>query len=449
MLDKIDKFIGEFLKRIEKKKSILVVSHFDTDGITSAAIFGKCLKKLDCDFSFKIVKSLDKEFIENLPKTKIIVFLDLGSSNIEDISKLLNEVFIIDHHEIQKDLILPENIHIINPKLFKFEEELSGACVTYLIAKELIKKTDCESASLAIIGMVGDILERNIGITVKEILKDAGVIMKKGPLLYPSTRPLNKTLEYCSNPFIPGITGNPSGTAELLREAGIEFTKRGYKTLIELDEEEMGRLVTAIALRIPDSEKMREFLGNLFLVRFFNQIEDAREISALINACSRMGSSHVALLLCMGNQAAKKQAEKIYIEYKQRIIDALNHISSNPKIEGERYVIMNAKDKIQDTIIGTIASILSMSAIYKEGTIIITMAYDRDKIKVSSRICGRERIWEKDSRNLKEIMDEITELIGGESGGHKFAAGCVISKDKENAFIELVKKKLDIEVMKL
>jgi single-stranded DNA-specific DHH superfamily exonuclease len=150
----------------------------------------------------------------------------------------------------------------------------------------------------------------------------------------------------------------------------------------------------------------------------------------------------------MGNETARKHAETIYIRYKQSLIDALNHVNKNPKIEGKQYVIINAKDKIQDTIIGTVASIMSMSALYKEGTIVITMAYNRDKIKVSSRISGREKSSD-DPRNLKQIMDEITELIGGESGGHKFAAGCVIGKDKEEAFIELVKKKLDIEIVKI
>ena len=46
-------------------------------------------------------------------------------------------------------------------------------------------------------------------------------------------------------------------------------------------------------------------------------------------------------------------------------------------------------------------------------------------------------------------MTEVTDLLGGESGGHKFAAGCVIGKEKEEAFIELIKKKLDIEHIKI
>lgn len=446
MLGEIKEFAGKILEKTDKKE-ILIISHFDTDGITSASIFARALKKLDKKFSFKIVKSLDAETINSLPKTKVLVFLDLGSSNIEEISLLDNITFIIDHHDIKLNFSLPENIKIINPKLNIGGEEMSASCLTYLISREMAKK-DTNMADLALIGMVGDIMEKKIGPLVNSIIADGDVSIKKGLLLYPSTRPLNKTLEYCSNPYIPGVTGNAEGTLNVLREASIEFTKKGYKSLIELDEEEMRRFVTAIALRMTDQEKMQEFIGNLFIIKFFNRQEDARELSALINACSRMGESQIALLFCMGNETARKRAETIYIKYKQSLIEALNHVNSNPKIQGKQYVIMNAKDNIQDTIIGTVASILSMSALYKEGTVIITMAYNQDKIKVSTRISGRERTLE-DPRNLKQIMDEITELIGGESGGHKMAAGCVINKDKEEAFIDLIKKKLDFEIIKI
>lgn len=449
MLESIKNFAKHLIETISiKHSSILIVSHFDTDGITSAAIFARALKRLDKKFSFRILKSLDRETVEQLPKDRIIVFLDLGSGNIEDIAKLPNQVFVIDHHEINLEgITLPENIRIVNPHLLPNGEEMSGSSLAYLVSKEISKK-DSGSADLAIIGMVGDIMEKKIGFLTNTILKDAEIIVKRGLLLYPSTRPLNKALEYCSNPYIPGVTGNAAGALELLRESSITFTKKGYKTLMELDEEEMQRLVTAIALRMPDPERMKNFIGNLYLVKFFNKLEDARELSALINACSRMGESNTALLFCMGNESARKHAETIYIRYKQSLIDALNHFNSNPKIEGRQYVIMNAKDNIQDTIIGTVASIMSMSALYKEGTVVITMAYNQDKIKVSSRICGREKISE-DPRNLKQLMDEITELIGGESGGHEMAAGCVIDKGQESAFIDLVKRKLDIEIVKI
>jgi single-stranded-DNA-specific exonuclease len=286
MLEHVKNFAKDFLEKTEKKH-ILIVSHFDADGITSAAIFGRCLKKLDKKFSFRIIKSLDKDIISELPKEKAIVFLDLGSSNIEDIIKMPNKVFIIDHHEIEMKSEIPDNVKIVNPHLYPDGEEMSGSCVTYLVSRELSKR-DSEAANLAIIGLVGDIMEKKMGPLTSMILKEADITIKKGLLLYPSTRPLNKALEYCSNPYIPGVTGDALGALNVLREANIEFTKKGYKALIDLNEEEMQRLVTVIALRMPDHEKMSEFIGNLFLVKFFNKLEDARELSALVNACSRM-----------------------------------------------------------------------------------------------------------------------------------------------------------------
>ena len=447
MEKEVKQIVNNFLE-LAKKKEVCIISHFDTDGITSASIMIKTLKKLDIQFTVKIINNLEEKIINELPKNKIILFLDLASNSLDCISKSNQQnVFIIDHHEIKQNQVFPENLHILNPHLHDNGEEMSNACLTYLICKEMDKK-DNSMANLAVIGTVGDLMETKLGPLANSILKDSDLTIKKGFLLYPSTRPLNKALEYCSNPYIPGVTGNSLGTLDLLREANIQFTKQGYKSLMELDEDEMQRLVTAIALRMPNPDKMINFIGNLFLVKFFNKLEDARELSALINACSRMGESNICLLFCMGNETARKHAESIYIRYKQSLIEALNHVSTNPKIEGNQYVILNAKDKIQDTIIGTVASIMSMSTLYKEGTVIITMAYNQDKIKISSRICGRGR-QEEDPRNLRDFMNEITELIGGESGGHKFAAGCVIDKEKEHAFIELVKKKLDIEVVKV
>jgi len=216
MIEEIKQFAKKILEKTDKKE-ILIVSHFDTDGITSASIFARALKKLDKKFSFQILKSLDAETVQKLPKTKIIVFLDLGSSNIEQISLMPNIVFVIDHHDIKLNFSLPENINLINPKLNLGAEEMSASCLTYLVSRELAKK-DTNMADLALIGMVGDMMEKKIGPLVNSIISDCDVSVKKGLLLYPSTRPLNKALEYCSNPYIPGVTGNAEGSLNVLRE---------------------------------------------------------------------------------------------------------------------------------------------------------------------------------------------------------------------------------------
>lgn len=436
LLDKIRNLAANF---IAQDKKIAVISHYDADGITSAAIMAKALQRLDKNFSIKIIKQLEKEFIKNLPEKNLLVFLDLGSGYLQELSKLKNKIFILDHHEIG-NVDVGENISIVNPHIHN-EEALSGSCLAYLFVKE-ISKENKDLANLAVIGLVGDLLEKNIGKIGNNIINDAEMLIKKGLLLYPATRPLNKALEFNSSMFIPGVTGSSTGAIALLREAGIKKENNYYKSLMELNEDELSRLITAILLRRNEKD-IEEFIGNIYLIKIFNQLEDARELSAMINACSRLEHSNTALSLCMGSKRARRKAEKIYANYKQHLIAGLNFVSHNKKIEGNNYVIINAKSNIKDSIIGTIASILSMSSLYKEGTAIITMANNRDKIKISARIAGRN------GRNIREVLDSAVKEIGGESGGHALAAGGLIPVKKENEFIEVLKKKLEVELVKI
>lgn len=443
MIKTIENLSKLFLQKIKNKK-IYLISHYDTDGITSAAIFSRTLSRLNNQFSVKIIKQINEKEISSFPEDTIIVLLDLGSNHLSNLSKLKNEIFIIDHHEI-KTKNIPKNINILNPHLLKDYENLCSAELTYLFSKK-ISEENKDLAHLAILGMVGDTLEKEISKIRNQIIKDANVKIKKGLLIYPSTRPLDRTLEYSSHPFIPGVTGDSKGVFELLKEAGIEKINKKYKPLIDLDEKEMKRLVTAVMLRLSSEKKTSDYIGNLYFIKFSNKIEDARELSAIINACSRLDKPEISLLLCLGNDEARKKAARIYLKYRQHIISGLKYIDKNEKIQGKEYVIINAKDQVKDTMIGTLASILSFSAVYKEGTIIIAMAYNEDKIKVSTRMVGRAS---KSSRNLKEFIESITYSLGGEFGGHKKAAGCTIKKQDEKRFIELVKRKLDVEMIKV
>jgi len=433
------KLVVEKFFEISKDKEIQIISHFDTDGITSATIMIKALKKLDKKFSLIIVKRLEEEFIYNLPKNKLTLFLDLASGSLNHIIKAgLKDVFIIDHHEIIQEI--PKEINIINPEL-NDKQKISSSGLVYLFCKQIDSKNK-EFAKLAVLGMVGDLMEKSIDKLNNGILNDGEVKRKRGLLIYPSTRPLNRTLEYCSSPYISGVTGDTKGVLELLREINLNPINGKYKNLIELDEKEMTKLITAIMLRNP-KVKNKEIIGDIFLIKLFNKLEDARELSAMINACSRLGESGLAIQFCMENPKAKKRAEAIHVKYKQFLISGLKFASETEKIQGNGFVIINAKNKIKDTIIGTIASILSNSSLYEEGTIIITMAYYDDKIKVSGRSVGRN------GRNVREILNNVVTKIGGEVGGHKFAAGCMITQEKEQEFIELLQKNLEIEMVKI
>lgn len=436
--------IKSAIKRIDElseTKGLKVVSHFDTDGITSAAIFSRALARWGKNFSLEIVKSLEEDFVRGLEEDKILIFLDLASGSLDYLKDKKTEVFVFDHHEIAEGVEIPENVHMINPFCEK-EEPLCSAAICYLFAREL-SLANRDLAKLAVVGTVGDILEKNMGKTFSNILEDSETVVRKGLLLYPSTRPLDKALEFSSSPYIPGVSGSRAGVLELLRDAGITSEKGKFKALYELSEEEMGKLITAILLKSGGKTSEDGLIGNLFLVKFFNKLEDARELSALINACSRMGYPEVALGFCLGNRNYKEDAERVYISYKQNLVAALKYVSESEKVEGKDYMIINARDKIKDTIIGTVASILSHSPLYKEGLVIVALSYNEDKIKVSARLAGRQ------GRNVRDVLHKAVVTLGGEVGGHPNAAGCLISKEKEDEFIGELQKVLDVETVKI
>src|SRR3989338_1385526 len=112
MLKKIKSLI-EQIDLLNKEKPIKVISHYDTDGITSAAIFTRALQRWKKKFSLQIVKGLEESFIDSLPDDHILVFLDLASGSLNHLKKKTSPIFILDHHEVIQDL--PENIFMLNP----------------------------------------------------------------------------------------------------------------------------------------------------------------------------------------------------------------------------------------------------------------------------------------------------------------------------------------------
>ncbi|RMD66129.1 DHH family phosphoesterase, partial [Candidatus Pacearchaeota archaeon] len=436
MINLIKKAV-EKLEEASASKPIYVISHFDTDGITAAAIFARTLSKLDKHFTLRIVKSLNEDFVEELPSNAFLIFLDLGSGSLEQLAKK-GDVLILDHHEIPTEV--PGNVTMVNPHLIGHEPVCSAA-ICYLFSKYLLGANK-DLASLAVVGTVGDAHEKEIGKVFSEILEDAEATIKKGLLIYPSTRPVDKVLEYCSNPFIPKVSGNRIGVIELLREAGLAPVDGRYKSLHELDEREMRALITAVMVRLK-GKHAEKLIGNIFLVKFFSRMEDARELSALINACSRLGHSDIALGFCLGNSALRKEADIVYTRYRQSLFAALRYFYDSEKIEGKSYMIVNARDKIKDTIIGTVASIASHSPAYEEGFVIVALAYDGERIKVSARVVGRN------GRNVRELLARVIDVVGGEVGGHANAAGCIIEKKDERKFIEELRKVLELELVKV
>lgn len=451
---------AEEFKKIDKREVIRVISHLDADGISACAILIKALNNENRKYTISIVQQIDNNVLDNLSKENYncFVFTDLGSGQIREIAKALNgkSIFIIDHHQPEAEDSIKGITHI-NPHLFGIDgsREISSSGLVYLFATSLNKKNE-EMAHIAFLGVIGDIQDRELSELNREILnaavKRGSMAVKKGLRVFGAqTKPIHKVLEYSTDPFIPGITGSETNAIQFLQQIGIEPRgEKAWKRMIDLNEEEMKRLVAGIVMKRINESSPEDVLGDVYFL--INEEEgptrDAKEFSTLLNACGRMNKASLGIGTCLGDKRARAMAIQNLNSYKREIIKALNWFYSNKDgrsiIQEDGFIIINAQDKILPTIIGTLASIISKSKDIVNGTFILAMAQiDLRKTKASLRIAGRNN---KDA-DLRKIIKRITEMVGGDAGGHIDAAGAIIQTEREEEFIDAAKKVLRKECL--
>lgn len=446
----------ERFKQIPKNETIKVVSHFDCDGIASASIMIKALRNEDRPYSISIIKGLDAKAIEAIANEqyKYVIVTDLGSGQLKLIKEKLSdkEVLILDHHN-PEDTKLGGNITHINPNLFAIDggKEISGAGVVYLFAAALNPKNE-KMAHIAIIGAIGDMQENNGFLHLNgEIMQTAihcgKLRVTKGLKFFGNqTRPLHKILEYSSNPYIPGVSGSESGAIKFLQNLDIDpKSSKGWKKLAQLSKDEMEKLIVAIITSSKQENLHEEIVGNVYTLieeEDESPLKDGREYSTLLNACGRMDKSILGIGCCLNDKKLKQEAINQVQLYKREIINALTWYDMNKNSKNviihEKFLIINSQDSIPPAIIGTVASIISKSREFPEGTYILSLAKTTDdKIKISLRVSGY-----KMDIDLREILLDIIKETGGETGGHRYAAGAVIDVGAEDHFIEVAKKRL-------
>src|SRR3989344_2484756 len=254
-----DKFKEEIRKTAESFKKnnyklVKIVSHNDCDGICAAAILAESFKRNNIHFSLSIVKRLSVNLLKEIQNESwdLLIFSDLGSSFLNEIKETFKdkEVIIFDHHLFENEA---EGSKLINPHRFGIRDynEISGSGIAYLFSKFLDNKNK-ELSFLALIGAIGDVQgDKGFFGLNKEILSDAVsmdlIEIKKGLRMFGSqTRPIHKMLEYSTDPYIPGISGNEYGVMRFLEEIGVKYKdeNNNWLRLIDLDRESLRKLVT-------------------------------------------------------------------------------------------------------------------------------------------------------------------------------------------------------------
>uniref|UniRef100_A0A7J2TK22 DHH family phosphoesterase n=1 Tax=Archaeoglobus fulgidus TaxID=2234 RepID=A0A7J2TK22_ARCFL len=435
--------LAEILKKQEK---VLIVSHIDADGITSASIAKKALEDFGIEAKVKFVKQLQKFEIEKIKdENEFVWFTDLGSGQLSNLKDL--EFIITDHH-------FPEGKHErqLNPHDFGMDGsiDMSGAVATLIVANRL--SCDERLAELAIVGSVGDLQDSRFGKlvgfnrkllqflngTLVEIQKDVRFFGKQ-------TRPIAKMLEYSIDPIIPGLTGDEASCVRFLSSLGIDPWVRW----IDISREEKRRVVSAIVRHCISFglgyDEIKRIAGECYiLLRNPEGCEkrDAMEFSTLLNATARYGEAEIGMAVCFGDEKAFSRARTLLQNHRRNLANGLRTVEEIGIRELKNIQYFHAGKEIKDTIIGIIAGMCLARNPKKP---IVAFAESENGIKVSARATYK---LVDSGLNLGKAIKASAEAVGGSGGGHSVAAGALIPYGSEEKFLKILDETIGIQIQK-
>jgi len=444
-LDEIER-VARVTKNLLKEKKVKVLTQFDADGITSAAILTRALMREDSNFELHILKQLTSDAIEKLDvgENDLLILADFGSGQLHMLRDIIErtQVIVLDHHETSD--ISHLNLFHVNPLLFG-EDEMSASIVCYLFAKYLNLK-NVDLVDIAIIGATADEADEKWEFKglIKKVLEEGELIGKisvvRGLRLYGrNTRPVYKSLAFTFDPFIPGISGSESQAVQFLSDLGISVRDgTEWKKLKDLTLEEQQKLASAIILeRIKTEEDASDIFGDIHtLFGRPEELQDVREFATMVNACGRTGNHDIALRILLGDYTVTERCWEVMEQYRATIAEGLNWVRNNQKkiIRGPKANVIVARGSISEVVIGTVATIVLNSGMIETDKPLFGLAYTEDgKIKVSGRVSKTLK-----GINLKDIISAVAVPLGGEAGGHPSAAGGLIPMEAEAEFVRLV-----------
>jgi RecJ-like exonuclease len=479
---KIAKSIANLIQARDFDK-IQIITHIDADGLTAASIAAIALKREKIEHDIKFVKQLDDSVISDLndlrksaKESKILFwFTDLGSGMRKQINHL--DAIITDHHapsyldydipvSARTDLLAfgdvledqKEDSHL-NPHLCNLDgtHDVSGAGTVYLVAREL-NKNNIDLAYLAIIGAVGDLQDSRyhqlVG-TNRKILDDAKKAENVEVKLDISsfgreTRPIQNILMYSTDPYLPGLTMNEGNCLKFINRLNIPFQENGrQRHWIDLTFEErkliLSELMELLLSKGIGYKDTKRLLGEVYILK--NEVSgtplhDAKEFATLLNSCGKYNRPEVGFNICLGDRGGDlNNALDLLKGHKSMLMEGMQYIKDLGIKDFGEIQYFNAKSKIPDNIVGTIASMMLSNNDVNPDKTIFGFAFTEDgkNLKVSAR-ATRELV--KRGLNLSIIMRNTCEMLGNGSvgGGHDIAAGATIPMDKEHEFLEHAEK---------
>lgn len=147
LLKNIDKAIEVLKRNIDEKNSIVIASDVDIDGCTATIIPYQWLKALGANVTYITQEKISGHSIilSNVPQCDLLIVVDSSSSETKRLGELIEsntvkEILIIDHHDIEDEIVNKDAITVVNAMQDGCEyknKQMSGALTTYRVFEYL------------------------------------------------------------------------------------------------------------------------------------------------------------------------------------------------------------------------------------------------------------------------------------------------------------------------
>ena len=452
-------------RRLTEADSVLLASHIDADGLTSAAVASTALERAAIPHDVVFKKQLDETEIASIAASEqeTVLFTDFGSGQLDVISEHEAagdfDPVIADHHQPAD----AETEFHLNPLLegINGASELSGAGASYLLARALAAETgdpdgNRDLAALAVVGAVGDMqaVDGELVGANSAIVEEGGAVgvLEEGTdlaLYGKQTRPLPKLLEYASEVRIPGVTNDEKGAVGFLEGLPVDLHRSDggagdgeWRRWVDLSDDEKQTVASSLLQRalergVPPG-KAERLVGTTYTLTdeaTGTTLRDASEFSTLLNATARYERADVGLAVCLGDRGdAFDRARTLLENHRRNLSEGLEHVKRRGVDQAEHIQYFDAGDEIRETIVGIVAGMaLGVEGVDGSRPIIAFAEKNDEETKVSAR--GTGRLVGK-GLDLSTVMTEASRSVGGDGGGHDIAAGATIPTGEEEPFVE-------------
>ncbi len=464
-------------ERLLAAGEVLLASHIDADGLTSAAIAATALDRAGIAFETVFKKQLDETAIASLAAREYdtVLFTDFGSGQLDSIATHERAgdftPVIADHHQPAA----ADTDYHLNPLLEGVDgaSELSGAGASYVLARAFdtvtgrraghdtitdggVVAADTDTAGdnrdlagLAVVGAVGDmqavggeLVGANRGVVEEGVA--AGVLAEGTDLAFygKQTRPLPKLLEYASEVRVPGVSNDQRGAISFLTGLDLDLKEGGeWRRWVDLTDDERQQVASALVQhalsRGVPSDRVEGLVATTYTLTAEDpgtELRDASEFSTLLNATARYERADVGLAVCLGDRGgALRRARQLLRTHRRNLSEGISLVEERGVERTDQLQYFDAGDAIRETIVGIVAGMaLGADGVDSNRPILAFARKNEEETKVSGRGTGR---LVGQGLDLAAVMQEAARSVGGDGGGHDIAAGATIPAGREDEFV--------------